>query len=207
VGSIIPKHFNIHGAIDQSVQKTIGNRFRSVGQSAVGVLVVGFGVVSIMGSYPYCVAQDGDSSDCTNDYGTKPIYMSYEELRTSAIRTAQDVPLAKTGKIYLYQNYLLVNTPNEGIHIYDNSDKQNPVHLTFINIPGNLDIAIKQDNLYVDSYIDLVVLDISDINDIREIHRVTDVFPYDPYQNIPADIYLGAVDSSKGVVIGYRENY
>lgn len=205
VGYIVSKQIDGHGATVCGTEGAIRKRFRSAVPSVAGVLVIGFGIVSIGGSYTYCLSEDSNSSTCTDEYGNKPIYMSYEELRTNAIRTEQDVSLTKTGKIYLYQDYLLVNTPNEGIHVYDNGDKQNPVHVTFINIPGNLDIAVKQGNLYVDSYIDLVILDISDINNIREIHRVTDVFPYDPYQNIPSHIYLGPVDSSKGVVVGYRE--
>jgi hypothetical protein len=57
----------------------------------------------------------------------------------------------------------------------------------------------------VDSYIDLVVLDISNMDNIREIYRIKDVFPYDPHQNVPREIRLAPVDFNKGVVIGYKE--
>jgi len=180
-------------------------RFNSGSVSVATVLIAGLGIVSISGSYTYC--EDSEGNGCEVIYDAEPVYMSYEELRTSAIRVQPNEPLTKTGKIYLYQNYLLVNSPNEGVHVYDNSDKQNPTHLAFINIPGNIDIAVKQDYLYVDSYVDLVVLDISDMSNIREVHRVTDIFPYNPYQNVPVEIWIGPLDPSKGVVIGYKENF
>jgi len=162
------------------------------------------GVLSLAGSD---TCNDSSDSDCRFQYNAEPIYMSYDELRTTAIVTKQDQPLTKTGKIYLYQNYLLINSPNQGIHIFDNIDPANPTKLTFINIPGNVDIAIKQDYLYVDSYIDLVTIDISDMNAIKEVHRVNDMFAYNPYQNIPKGIYFRSIDKTKGVIIGYtRKN-
>jgi len=38
------------------------------------------------------------------------------------------------------------------------------------------DLAVKDNVLYADSYIDLVILDISDLSDIVEIGRIEDVF-------------------------------
>jgi len=77
--------------------------------------------------------------------------------------------------------------------------------LGFIEIPGNTEVAIREDNLYADSYIDLVTIDVSDIVNIREIARSEDSFPYNARQNIPGNINLvGAIDSSRGVVVGYQ---
>jgi hypothetical protein len=45
----------------------------------------------------------------------------------------------------------------------DNSDPSNPQNISFIEIPGNLDIAIKDNFLYADSYVDLLTIDISNI--------------------------------------------
>ncbi len=112
--------------------------------------------------------------------------------------------LENIGKIYLYQNYLLVNSRNKGVHVFDNQDANNPRHLGFIHVPGNVDIAIKNDYLYLDSYIDLVVVDIRDVQNMAEVHRIEGVFPYDPYQNIPEGVYLSGYDMKKGIVIGYE---
>jgi hypothetical protein len=62
--------------------------------------------------------------------------------------------------------------------VIDNTDPSNPVKLSFITIPGNYDLAIKNNILYADSYIDLVLLDISNPNQVKEVHRMEDLFAY-----------------------------
>jgi len=96
-----------------------------------------------------------------------PVYMSYDELRTSVAVTAPSA-IETMGKIYIKDQYLFVNEKFEGIHIFDNSDPANPVNLSFIKIPGNVDLTIKGNYLYADSYIDLVVFDISNISNATE---------------------------------------
>lgn len=158
------------------------------------------GVVSISASDYEC--GDSEYNYCPVYY--EPVYMSYDELR-NAITVTDQHPLTETGKIYLYGKYLLVNTPNQGVHIYDNSDRRHPIHRAYINVPGNLDIAVKNGYLYVDSYVDLVTIDIRDLSTISVVSRLIDVFPYNGYQNIPDGIALREVDPSKGVIVGYKE--
>jgi hypothetical protein len=95
-----------------------------------------------------------------------------------------------------------VNEYQQGIHIIDNSDPSNPVNLKFIEIPGNVDLAIKGNILYADSYVDLLSIDISDLDNIVEVDRDTNVFPY-----IIPEYDLGiveSIDQSKGVIVGYE---
>ncbi len=160
-------------------------------------LIIGVG--SIVGSSTGC----GNGTDrCAL---AEPIYLSYEALR-SPVKADKETPLTHIGKIYVYQNYLFINSKNAGVHMYDNHDPANPLPLAYINVPGNIDLAVKDGILFVDSYIDLVAIDIRDVNNIHETHRLVDVFPYNAYQNIPEGINLKNVDSKLGVVIGYREN-
>ena len=101
------------------------------------------------------------------------------------------------GKIYVKDNYLFVNEIKKGIHIYDNSNPEKPVEVSFLKIPGNVDIAVKENTLYADSYVDLVALDITNPKAIKEIGRVKEVFPngnldgfywyYDPTSKIIYD--------------------
>jgi len=161
------------------------------------VLVIGVG--SILGSS----SCEDASNICPPTH--EPIYLTFEELR-APVKTDKEVPLTNIGKIYVYSDYLFVNSRNSGVHVFDNHDPSNPIHLNFIKAPGNLDIAIKDGYLYVDSYVDLVAVDIRDPNNIQEVHRIKDVFPYDPYQNIPEGIYLKNIDKNLGVVVGYKEN-
>ncbi|HSN08681.1 MAG TPA: hypothetical protein VLS85_06570, partial [Hanamia sp.] len=49
----------------------------------------------------------------------------------------------------------------KGIHIIDNSNPTAPQNISFVKIPGNIDLAVKGNTLYADSYGDLVTLDVS----------------------------------------------
>lgn len=158
------------------------------------VVVVPFGLLSITASFEW------------QESYYEPIYMSYAELR-AAVKTEPTRPLTKLGKIYTYQQWLLVNEPNQGIHLYDNSDPAQPRYHAFIVVPGNVDIAVRDGYIYADSYVDLATIDLNDAANIREVNRVADVFPYDPYQNISDDILLDSVDPAKGVVVGYQLSY
>lgn len=151
-----------------------------------------------------CLEYDVNGT-CISTYNRRsPIYLSYADLR-SAVKVTDSRPLTSVSRIYLYKNYIFANELNEGIHIIDNSIPSSPERLGFIEIPGNLDIAIRNNALYADSYIDLVTLDLSDMDNINEVARVEDVFPYNSRQNIPDNIRLsGSIDKSLGVVVGYR---
>ena len=168
----------------------------------VFALVFCGGIISISGSY---TCEENDNCFVIHR-DAEPVYMSYEELR-SAVAVNTERKLEKTGKIYTYNDFLLISEPNQGVHVYDNSDEQNPLHLGFIVVPGNQDIAINHGFLYVDSFIDLVTIDLRDKNNIHEVHRVENIFPYDPYQAIDdPNVYLSNYDQEKGVIIGYTES-
>ena len=137
------------------------------------------------------------NTGCEREYNYvafKPIYMSYEDLR-SAVAVEGPRKMETTGKIYYYAPYLFVNEVNEGIHIVDISNVSAPVITGFINIPGNVDIAMSGTTLYADSYIDLVALDVSNMNAITVVDREQNVFPYRVDEEIDFD-----VDETKGVV-------
>lgn len=133
----------------------------------------------------------------------KPVYLSYEELRSS-VQNDNDRALVKPGKIFLNNEYILINDYETGIHIYDNSSPTSPKHIGFINIPGNVDIAVKDNVLYVDSYVDIVSIDISDPRNAKEISRVDNALSY----TIPSSINYGypvsKIDQTQGVVLGYQ---
>ncbi|MGE5427339.1 MAG: LVIVD repeat-containing protein [Methylococcaceae bacterium] len=131
-----------------------------------------------------------------------PVYMSYEELR-SAVKMSAPRDLKKPGKIYFKDQYVLINEMMEGVHVFDVSDPANPQNKGFIEIPGNVDIAIKDNILYADSYVDLVSIDVSNFDNVTETGRVQKVFPYtlpvyDP--NYP----IGKIEQEKGVVVGWE---
>jgi hypothetical protein len=131
----------------------------------------------------------------------EPVYLSYNDLRNSfKVKSAEEI--IQPGKIYFKDHYIFINEYQKGIHVIDNSDPAYPQVLKFIEIPGNVDIAIKDNILYADSYVDLLAIDISDMENIKEVSRVENAFPY----MIP-DYSVGIVDNidqAKGIVIGYQ---
>jgi hypothetical protein len=131
-----------------------------------------------------------------------PVYMSTEDFK-SAVKNTEARDLVNPGKIYFKDDYIFINELYEGIHIYDNSDPSNPVNISFIELPSNVDIAIANNYLYADSYTDLVVIDISDIHNPVEINRIDDAFPYSipPYDS---RYPVTEIETNKGMVIGYE---
>lgn len=132
-----------------------------------------------------------------------PVYMSYEDLREAVIITSSR-DLENTGKIYFKDGYIFVNEELKGIHIIDNQDPTNPQNIGFIEIPGNVDIAIKDDILYADSFIDLVAIDISEITNPTVVSRIEDVFPYTTLAPENEDYRVAKIDEEKGVVIDWE---
>jgi hypothetical protein len=100
---------------------------------------------------------------------------SLMEMRTQ-VKAESARQLNRPGKIYVKGNYLYINEIKQGIHVVDNSDPANPRFVSFINIPGNGDIAVRDQILYADSFSDLVALDISEPDKARETGRVKNVF-------------------------------
>ncbi len=105
---------------------------------------------------------------------TKPVFYSLKTLRKSiANGTAK---LEKPGKIYVKDNFLFINELKKGIHVIDNSNPSSPKFISFINIPGNIDMAIVDNTLYADSYSDIVVIDITNPAKVSEINRIEKVY-------------------------------
>lgn len=151
-----------------------------------------------------CVRWDANGYCIEEAVQARAIYLSYADLR-SAVQTEEARELSSVSRIYLYKNYLFINEKNEGIHVIDNTTPTSPKQISFIAIPGNTELSIRSDNLYADSYIDLVTLNVSDINNITEVSREESIFPYDAFQNIPYNVQINdPIDSTRGVVIGYR---
>ncbi|HEY8916828.1 MAG TPA: hypothetical protein VIM87_10325 [Chitinophaga sp.] len=109
-----------------------------------------------------------------------PVYESLKNVRAS-FKSEGPQPIETAGKIYLYGKYIFLNELNKGIHIIDNSNPSAPSNVAFINIPGNVDMAVNGNILYADSYMDLLAVDISNPLAAKENSRVQNVFPQRVY--------------------------
>jgi hypothetical protein len=117
-----------------------------------------------------------DKCEVTHEYTYyEPVYSTVAEIRAGvSILPPQNIQT--TGKIYFKDGFMYVNEPGEGIHVINNQNPSNPLPVTFIKIPGNYDLAIKNNTLYADSFVDLVAFDVSQVSNIREVNRVEGVF-------------------------------
>ncbi|MDD2277905.1 MAG: hypothetical protein PHD06_09650 [Bacteroidales bacterium] len=131
-----------------------------------------------------------------------PIYMSFEDFRTS-FKKSETEEISQPGKMYFKDGYLFINEVGKGIHVINNTDPSNPQKIAFYEIMGNVDMAIRNNILFADSYIDLLAIDITDVNNPVEINRIENVFP----EIVPeGDIWFpyAMVDRSKGVIVGWE---
>src|SRR5699024_9834667 len=87
--------------------------------------------------------------------------------------------------------------------VIDNSDPANPSKIGFINIPGNKDIAVKDDLLYADAGSDLLVFDITNIQNPQLIATIKGVFK--KASKRPPGYPAERVDPSKGIVVGWKK--
>ncbi len=122
---------------------------------------------------------------CTKDHCERertytkrvPVYKTTDEIRVG-IENQTPRELENPGKIYFYNNYIFINEIREGIHIIDNTDPANPTNIGFMAITGNLDMAIHNNMLYADNFIDLLTIDISDVQNIQLVDRDEGVLPF-----------------------------
>ncbi len=132
-----------------------------------------------------------------------PITMSAEEFENS-VDIVAPLPIDESGKIYAFGNYVFINDKYNGIHVIDNSDPFSPAKIAFIKIPGNVDMAVKDQFLYADSIRDLLVFDISDIGNITLVNRLSNVLNDNIIWPFEADVidYSGFGDGNE-VLVGW----
>lgn len=93
------------------------------------------------------------------------------------------------GKIYVADQYLFYIAKEQGIHVFDNTNPAAPVNIAFINLEGVHDIAVKNNYLFADNFVDLLVFDISNINNITLARTVPNVIGFSPAYPEDAEYY------------------
>jgi len=160
------------------------------------ISVLAFAAVSFVMLFTGCTK---DKCSTTYTYQVyEPVYMDYATLRQS-VASESPRSLSNPGKIYIFGGYLFVNEVNQGVHVIDNSNPASPVTKAFINIPGNVDIAVKGNVLYADSYVDLVAIDITNPENATELNRLENLFPQRMWD---LGYYYG--DPEKGVIVSWE---
>jgi hypothetical protein len=93
------------------------------------------------------------------------------------------------GKIYVATGKLFYIAQEEGVHIFNNQNPAAPQNIAFINIPGVHDVAVKENFLYADNFVDLLVFDISNINNITLVKTVQNAIQFYPQYPEEAEFY------------------
>ena len=122
------------------------------------------------------------SSGCMKDKVTRTYKIStpiYEVLTTfrESVKSQSPSIIENVGKLTVIGKYIFLSEPYKGIHVIDNSNPSSPKNISFINIPGNEDMAVRGNTLYADAYGDLVSFDISDPLNVKAKEFTTNVFP------------------------------
>ncbi|WP_020568032.1 LVIVD repeat-containing protein [Neolewinella persica] len=124
--------------------------------------------------------------------GFDPITVSAAEWRNSNFFCGTALPVCTTSSFYVYDNYLFMVEENEGLHIYDNTDSNNPVPITFMEAPGGQGIAVRNGILYMNQYTDLVAFSLANPEQPEMVGRTEDVFePYSIFaQVLENDVFV-----------------
>lgn len=131
-----------------------------------------------------------------------PIYGSIAESQSITISDSK--PIRNPGKIFTYNDLLIVNILGEGFHVIDNSYPASPQNLFFINVPGNHDVAIKDGVIYANNYSDIIAFTINQDQELNILKRLDNAM-HNGLIPPESGVYFECVDPEKGVVIGWEK--
>lgn len=132
---------------------------------------------------------------CTQTYTLlRPVYKTRQEV-WSEIKSKPAKAIINPGKISLFGSTVFLNEIDKGIHVIDNSNPSQPKNIGFIEVPGNIDLAINGNRLYADLFNDLITIDISNPQQVKVVSIKEKVFPHRAFSNgFSADTNLVIVD-------------
>lgn len=122
-------------------------------------------------------------SSCEDDFGKKTVSYTKATAIYGDIETLRATPIAgnarvieDAGKIFVYDDMILVGEEGHGIHVIDNSYPSNPIPVAFLNIPGNREYFVSDGVLYAESVYDMLKIDISNMKQPVILERVENAF-------------------------------
>ncbi|MBC5644419.1 hypothetical protein H8S77_16195 [Parabacteroides sp. BX2] len=138
----------------------------------------------------------------------EPVFMPADVFRSSVKVKTQPEEITQQGKICFYEGYLYVSEPGRGIHIIDNRNPSSPRATGFIELIGNADIAIRNNMLYADSYVDLIWFDIANpaLPVLKDrLENVFETLPPVEEGEIDYQMCFSEEAKTKGVVVGWTK--
>lgn len=134
-------------------------------------------------------------------YDYVPVFMEKSDLERSVSFQTNGRDMAMPGKIYYKAPYIYINEKYKGVHVINNTNPSQPVSEGFIFAPGCIDMAVKDNIMYLDNSIDLIAFD---LNTRKVTERIKNVFP-EP--NSPNNANYPIIYRPEGfVLVGWKEN-
>ena len=146
-------------------------------------------LIALILTFPGCV-----KDEVTRTYSImRPIFADKAQV-IADIKSGTPRQLESPGKIFIKGHHLFINELNKGVHVFDNSNPSSPKAVSFISIPGNIDIAVSGSYLYADMYTDMLTIDIHDPLNARLVDTAAFVFPermyYSGWSDDPSQIIV-----------------
>jgi hypothetical protein len=124
---------------------------------------------------------------CRNHDYYQPYYQYYPILMDRTVMEGTlkfytdsvSMKIKEPGKIYVIGNYIFISEKYKGVHIIDNHNPVVPLKIGFFRVPGCVDMAIKDNVLYVDNAVDLVAITFDSTNwsNTKVSSRIRDILP------------------------------
>ena len=117
---------------------------------------------------------DIDFRDASN---YEPVILNRTEFEDRFGLEISPRSIVNAGKIYTKDDFIFINEINQGFHIVDNTNPNNPVNIGFIVALGSSDLSIKGNVFYVNNAVDLIAFTINDsTSNITLTKRVKNTF-------------------------------
>lgn len=126
----------------------------------------------------------------------EPVVMDRENFEQS-LAFKEPQPMQHAGKIYVKDSYVFIVDKNKGIHIYKNMENYQLNEISYFEVPGATDIAIRNQIFYINQATDLIAVKMNVAQQTFEVtKRVKNIFP----AKISPDGYVFDVSENKVVV-------
>lgn len=110
----------------------------------------------------------------------RPVYKTKAEVRLG-VKSNAPINIARPGKLFYKDGFVFLNEVDKGVHVIDIRNTAKPVVVSFVAIPGCIDLAVRGNILYADLTTDLVAIDISNPNSVKLTTVIEGVFPHRYY--------------------------
>ena len=108
--------------------------------------------------------------------GFEPVIVTADDWRASTFFCGVPQEVCEASSFYVYGDYLFMMENTRGLHIFNNSDPANPTPITFMEVPGGQGLAVRNDILYMNQYVDLVAFRLDDPEQPELVGRTEGVF-------------------------------